>query len=380
MKVLVYSPPFSGHLNVLKKMMEEHQEHDYKLVITGWDNLPIEGATNLARSTLRETDPTLWTFPRAYELMDDSLGVAREYNPNLIIYDFFSLEGKFTGDILGVPAWCSIPAMMGANDKGEYLVGKLRQKGNVDALAKLKEKYGIDASGVEMISDGLHLPGQINLIWSYPELTPPNFREGRQEADYQFVGNYNHRIPADKDIIYFSLGSVVMGNLWNQQEETRTAVRNFIGIVADGLKNERVIFVTQGKQVLESYPESWRIEDRVNQVELLARSRAFITHGGSNSYHEAVLQRVPMVVIPFFGDQVLVGQRAEQLGIGINLGTDDSIDTKKSKSFLNGDLAHRTVDAVKEILSNPAYQRRLDNLELTNVSLSDAVERYFPRT
>ena len=24
MKVLVYSPPFSGHLNVLKKVMEEH--------------------------------------------------------------------------------------------------------------------------------------------------------------------------------------------------------------------------------------------------------------------------------------------------------------------------------------------------------------------
>ena len=86
-----------------------------------------------------------------------------------------------------------------------------------------------------------------------------------------------------------------------------------------------------------------------------------------------------MVVISFFGDQVLVGQRTEELGIGINLGTDSSIDTKKSKSFLNGDLAHRTVDAVNELLINPEYQRRLNNLELTKIRLTDVVDRYFPR-
>src|SRR3990167_10364735 len=138
MKILIYSPPFSGHLNVLRKMQEEHKEHDYKLVITGWKNLPVKDATNLARSTLRETDPALWTFPRTYELLDDSVRMVKEYEPDLIIYDFFSLEGHFAGKMLEIPYWCSIPAMIGPNDKGDYLAEKLRQPGNIEALAKLK--------------------------------------------------------------------------------------------------------------------------------------------------------------------------------------------------------------------------------------------------
>ena len=336
---------------------------------------------NLARSTLRETAPALWTFPRVNELMDDSLDVAREYKPDLIVYDFFSLEGYFTGKLLGIPHWCSIPAMMGPNDKRTYLEEKLGQQRNVDALATLRDKYGIggiDTSRVEIISDGLHLPGQVNLIWYYPELTLANFMQGRQEAEYQFLGNYNQRIEREKEIVYFSLGTVVMDNLWNQQEETRTAVREYIAGIAERLKDEKVVFVTQGKKVLDSYPASWRIEDRVNQVEMLARSKVFITHGGSNGYHEAVLQKVSMVVVPFFGDQILVGQRIAELGIGINLGRDDSVDTKKSKSFLNLELAARTVKAVKDVLSNPVYQRTLDELELSSsVSLADLIQRYF---
>ena len=378
MKILVYSPPFNGHLNVLMKMMQENPQYDYRLIITGWTNTLVEGAINLAKSSLRETDPALWTFPRVYELIDDSLKVVEEFKPDLIIYDFFSLEGKLTGDIFKIPAWCSIPAMIGPNDKGKYLEDKLLQQRNVNALAKLRDNYGIDVSNVEMISDGLHLPGEVNLIWSFPELTPNNFKEGRQKTEYQFVGNYNNRLLREKNGIYFSLGTVVMNNLWNQQSETRVSVKKYIATVAEGLKEENVVFVTQGKPVLGSYPKSWKIEERVNQIEILSKSSLFITHGGSNSFHESVLQRVPMVVIPFFGDQILVGQRVAELGVGINLGVDDSIDTKKSKSFLNKNLADRTIVSVKEILSNLKYQHKLNDLELSKVSLSEVIDNHFP--
>lgn len=378
MKILVYSPPFSGHLNVLKKMMELHKEIDYKLVITGWNNLPVEGASNLARSTLKETDPALWTFPRVLELMDDSLDIAREYMPDLIIYDFFSLEGHFAGKLLGIPAWCSIPAMIGPNDKGKYLEGKLSQHENLKAIVKLRDKYGLEIGNIEMISDGLHLPSQVNLIWSYNELIPPSFMDCRKDATYFFIGNPNARIRQNKEVIYFSFGSVVMGNLWDQQEETRAAVRDYTAGVAEGLKDEKVVFATQGKSVLGKYPESWQAENRVNQVEMLSRSRAFITHGGSNSFHEAILQKTPMVVVPFFGDQIIVGQRAEELGIGINLGRDNSIDTKKPKNFLNMELAGRTVEAVIDVLYNPHYQKNIEKLKLTSVSLIDIIRKYFP--
>ncbi len=379
MKVMIYSPPFKGHLNVLRKMMQKHTEMDYRLVITGWDNLPVPEAINLAKSTLRETDPALWTFPRLDELLGESIEVAREYKPDLILYDFFSLEGYFTGKLLGIPYWCSIPAMVGPNNNKEYLDGKVRAEANRQALARLKDQYHIDASGVEMISDGFHFPGEVNLIWSYSELTPENFREGRKQATYYFVGNENQQRKREKDTIYFSLGSVVMGNLWNQQVDVRDALKTYVSSIAEGIKGEKVMFVTQGQHVLDRYPENWQIEENVDQIEALARAKAFITHGGSNSFHEAVLQKVPLVVVPFFGDQILVGQQVERLGIGITLAADNSIDTKKSKAFLNGKIAQQTVAAVAEVLRNPEYQRRADNLRLTKDNISEILGKYFPR-
>ena len=378
MKALVFSPPFKGHLNVLTKLMLMHPEFEYRLVNTGWSNLPIEGAISIGKSVLRETDPALWTFPRMTELMDESLRITEQFQPDLIVYDFFSLEGLLAAKNTGIPAWCSIPAMIGPNTNSAYLESKLNTDGNIAALQELRARYGLDVSTVEMMSDGLHIPGDINLVWSYPELVPQNFMQGRANATYVFVGNYNARIQAQKNIIYFSLGTVVMDNLWKQQEQIRSGLKEFVRKVTEGLSDEHVVFVTQGKHVLDTYPATWRVQDHVDQVETLSRSKAFITHGGCNSYHEAVLQGVPMVVIPFFGDQILVGQQTESLGIGINLGGDTSIDTRKSKAFLNGDLAQRAVAAVKKVLHDPSYRSRIDELHLTHSDLGNIFEQYFP--
>lgn len=378
MRILVFSSPFEGHLNVLRKMMEKNSQHQYKLVITTWKNLQVNNVTNLQKSILRETDPALWTFKRVYELLEDCLKIVERFKPELIIYDFFSLEGKFVGDLLGIPAWCSIPAMMGPNDNKEYLNNKLVQKINVKYISKLERKYKIKVSGVEMVSDGFHIPGQVNLVWSYPELTPANFMYGRKSSEYEFVGNYNEGHNHNKEIIYFSLGTVVMNNLWNQQEDTRREVKNFINRVSQGLAGQRVLFVSQGKPVLDHVPLNWSIEDRVDQVEILSRSKVFITHGGSNSFHEAVLQKVPMVVIPFFGDQILVGKRVAELGIGINLGEDDSIDTKKSKDFLNDKLADKVVESVNDILRDEGFSTNLRRLELTKTEFSSIIGKHFP--
>jgi UDP:flavonoid glycosyltransferase YjiC (YdhE family) len=125
-----------------------------------------------------------------------------------------------------------------------------------------------------------------------------------------------------------------------------------------------VVFATLGKRVLDSYPANWTVRDRVDQQRVLSAVDVFVTHGGSNSFHEAVLLRVPVVVVPFFGDQVLIGQRAEELGVGIGLGTDDGIDRDKPKHFLTPALAERIDDAVRLILSTDRYRTALDQLPL----------------
>ncbi len=384
-KILIFCVPFSGHLNVLKRLMADCGERfDFRLVITGWTNISAvltdrEADTIvLAKSALKETDPALWTFPRVAELFDDCLAVAKEFKPDLIMYDFFSLEGFFVGKQLGIPVWCSIPAMIGPFTHQKYLAEKLSAPVNRAALARLKVICpDIAITDFEMISDGVHIAGEVNLLWSYRSLTPKNFLENRRAAEYVFVGNpaaghLSLKKKRQKPLVFFSLGTVVMDNLWNQQPELRQRLSAFIETVAAHLNDESidVIFVTQGKKVLERYPKNWQVFDQVDQVKLLAETDVFITHGGSNSFHEAALNSVPMVALPFFGDQPLVARQIEDLGIGTTVVKDDDVATHKSKHFLDADLAQRLSAAVFEVLKNKKYADVYRTLPLEMMSVA----------
>uniref|UniRef100_A0A7S1S597 Uncharacterized protein n=1 Tax=Alexandrium catenella TaxID=2925 RepID=A0A7S1S597_ALECA len=53
------------------------------------------------------------------------------------------------------------------------------------------------------------------------------------------------------------------------------------------------------------------------QVDVLrAGVDVFLTHGGQNSFTEAMANATPVVVCPGFGDQIINASRAEALGVG----------------------------------------------------------------
>ena len=380
-RILVFSPPFSGHLNVLKSFIRHCQGiYDIKLIITGWSNIPADLSSitadviSLNDIPLQETDPALWTFQRVLNLAERCLAIARDFKPDILIYDFFSLEAVLVGETFGMPYWSSIPALPGPFVYKEYLKEKLAQPVVHDALNALNVKYGniFDVEKVEMISDGLHVPGELNLLWSYPSLLPENMMLNRQAKEYVCIGSLAgdriaKRTLEGKPIIFISFGTVVMNNIWNQQPEIRAKLQTFFTTLAErwGTSDLDVIFVTQGKTVLDSYPQNWRVVEKINQVEALARSSVFVTHGGANSFHEAVLARIPMVAIPFFGDQPLVAQQIERLGIGLDMVQDAGIDTRKSKDFLDADLVGRVDSAVRSIIASyNTYQKAFDSLPL----------------
>lgn len=389
-KILLFSPPFSGHLNVLKNIIWKYQEDfDFHLVITGWKNIQPDlnditiPVTILARTNLSETDPAIWTLPRVVELMEDCLKVAREYKPDLIIYDFFSLEGNLVGKNLKIPYWASIPALIGPFTHQDYLNTKLGLQINLSAIKELQTKFSstFNPRQIEMISDGLHIPGQKNLIWSYPVLTPHDFMTYRQPNNYIFVGypaslntGITEHQTTTKPLVYFSFGTVVMDNLWNQQVEIQDGLKTFVGHLANLSKNQEydVIFVSRAKQILDNYPSNWHVIDYADQIIALSQASIFITHAGANSFHEAVLKKVPMIAIPFFGDQPLVASQIEKIGLGKNLVPDDSIDTKKSKEFLSKSLAEKTHTTIKTMLSNlDTYKNNFNQLKLESKNILD---------
>ena len=54
----------------------------------------------------------------------------------------------------------------------------------------------------------------------------------------------------------------------------------------------------------------------VPQLDVLPLCDAFVTHGGAGSVMEAIAHRVPMAVVPCFGDQMWNADRVAAAGIG----------------------------------------------------------------
>jgi hypothetical protein len=377
-RIMIFTIPNDGHLNILKRMIRQYRSsYDFQLVLVDRQNTPphlgdlTEPVFTLKRSRHFMNTPASRVFQRVHELLDECLDLASAFDPDLIIYDFCALEGYFTARILGIRCWCSIPGLMGPLIDRAYLAESLSSTANQDAIRSIERKFGIPVSQaeVEVISNSLHIPGEVNLLWSYPSVTPPGFLQNRKKARYQFAGYLSDGLArpetvSDTPLVYLSFGTEVMDNLWHIEEATRVGVRRCVSGLAERWRSRDidVVFASQGRSVLDEYPANWTVRDNVDQQEVLSRADVFVTHGGSNSFHEALLFKVPMVVAPFFGDQVLAGKRVEELGVGIDLVADGSVDKNGSKQFLTAELIDRIDGAVFQVLTNEKYRRSFDEV------------------
>merc|ERR1712048_1238584 len=67
-------------------------------------------------------------------------------------------------------------------------------------------------------------------------------------------------------------------------------------------------------------PQNAIVVNSVPQVDVLRIGvDAFLTHGGQNSFTEAMVNATPVVVCPGFGDQIINGRKAVALGVGLNV-------------------------------------------------------------
>ncbi|XP_065331569.1 UDP-glycosyltransferase UGT5-like [Cloeon dipterum] len=113
--------------------------------------------------------------------------------------------------------------------------------------------------------------------------------------------------------IYFSLGSNVRSSLL--PEEKRTALMQAFAQIP-----QRVLWKWETDD-MPGKPENVMISNWVPQMEVLAHPnvKLFISHGGLLSGQEAMFSGVPIVGIPFFGDQRMNVERAENEGYGVFL-------------------------------------------------------------
>ena len=388
MKIAIFSPPFSGHLNVLLYLKDElGKYHETFLFITGWNNIPpnISDTTNTNNiEIINDTeapslDPTNFILTKAKNLSKKSIEKCASYNPHLIIYDFFALEGFITAKTLSVPYYCSIPAMIGPFIKNnKFYIDKISNDDNKQLFNEINTIYQVNLlqCNIQQISNSILIPSDVNILWSYDKIIEcDDYTKDRNLFKNNFINIGPRKSNSDiiepnnslndNKIIYISFGSAVMESLWKYHNIVQIFIINLLLHLIDILKNKKEydVIIALGREEKKAlnfnWPSNFKIYTHIDQIKVLKKAHLFITHCGGNSFNEAVSLNVPMIGIPFFGDQHLIASKINKLTLG--------------KAFL-----HEGNNAVNMHIStehNPYYRKSLTKASL-DLAINDILHNH----
>ncbi|OXA38205.1 UDP-glucuronosyltransferase 2B7 [Folsomia candida] len=148
----------------------------------------------------------------------------------------------------------------------------------------------------------------------------------------------------DAGFILFSLGTNLLSSAMSPQKR---AV--FVSVFAR-LK-QKVIWKYESDDVPMNVSKNVFLSKWIPQQGLLGhpKIRLFITHCGGGGTEEAVFHGVPLIGIPFYGDQPLNAQSAENRGYLVRLEWNDLTED-------------RLLEAINEVLNNPRYRKSVQEL------------------
>ena len=156
---------------------------------------------------------------------------------------------------------------------------------------------------------------------------------------------------ADEGVVYFSMGSIIQATDW--PVEKREA---FIG--AFGKLKQKVLWKYEN-ETLPDNPNNVMIGSWLPQRDILAHPnvKVFITHGGLLGTTEALVEGVPVIGIPIYGDQQLNIQKAAAAGYGVvldfNTINEESITNSLNKVLNNPSIASTAKSLSKRYSDRP---------------------------
>lgn len=192
---------------------------------------------------------------------------------------------------------------------------------------------------------GYHVKGALSLVQSDNDTDSIVYTSRRfQPYAESFSGHYDFVGPSvfskvlpekekERPLIYISMGTVI-----NDRPD-------FYGKCIDALKDmDADVIISCGNVVnieeLGELPDHIKVYSYVDQLDVLSKADAFITHCGMNSVSESLYMAAPMVLYPQTGEQYAVARRVTEIGAGI---------------MLNDDSAHGIRASIREILDNKTY-------------------------
>ena len=360
-KIAFFCIPAHGHTNptleVVKELVKQGNEVWYysydlmkeKIESTGaryiscdkYDiqmNLKPEDADRIGKDIAFSTEVLVNT---TLSLDDAILKEMKAWQPDCIVADSMAAWGKLTAWKLGVPfmsstttfAFNRYSAKIMKQSIGQ-LFGVMLSMGKAKKSIKRLQDKGYPAKNVVSIVQNDNETNTI--VYTSPEFQP--FSETFSDK-YTFVGpsvrqlEYKVERP-EKKTLYISLGTV------NNQEAS--FFRNCIEALKDSDWN---VIMSVGNMIdrkeLGDIPANFRVEQSVNQIEVLQQVELFITHCGMNSVNEALYYEVPLILFPQTKEQGGVAYRVNELGAGVYL-KENSVEAIKA--------------AIAEVEGNAAYK------------------------
>jgi MGT family glycosyltransferase len=280
----------------------------------------------------------------------------RAEKPDVILYDFMCGWAKVIRDELHVPA-IGLRATYASNEHFnlfQHIRASMQNSANGQEF--LERFNAIQAASssenpMEAITREFTDVEPLNIIFMSRAFQP---MEETFDERFLFVGSSiqtRHQatsFPFDKlnnelPLLYISMGSVMT----NQPEFYKHCFEAFGG-------QPWQVVLTVGKSTdttqLGSIPANFLLSSYVPQLEILPRTRVFVTHAGTNSVMESMYYGVPMVLIPQQPEQQMHARRTVELGLGVQL--DKGAVTAASLR-----------EAVERVANDPQYRTRAQEMQ-----------------
>lgn len=179
----------------------------------------------------------------------------------------------------------------------------------------------------------------------------PSIEKRKEDKSFTFKKEEN------KKLLFISLGTYFNHNI------------EFFKKCIEAFKNNEKyqVIMTIGKTLdvkqLGEIPENFLIYNYAPQLQILALTDVFITHGGINSINEGLLiNRTPFIIIPQHADQFVNAKLIEKHEMGIALNNDNitpEILKESVSNILNNEQKYKAgIDKIIQSFNEARSQRK----------------------
>lgn len=245
------------------------------------------------------------------------------WRPDVVVTDSACFWGKLAAAKHGLPWVCSTTTFAFNQQSSKYMSHSASEMADIIlGLPRLNREIR------KLRPLGYHVKSALDIVSNKPEdntivYTSRSFQpcsETFDEGHYRFVGpSVRDVAPKEKvgrPLVYASLGTVI-----NDRP-------GFYRTLIDALRDaDADLLVSCGRAFdpaqLGMLPDNVRVEQHVDQMEVLSRASLFVTHCGMNSASEGMWMGVPELLFPLTSEQRAVARRVAEVGAGSPL--DESV-------------------------------------------------------